>query len=398
MNRVYTLSFIVILLMINIPRVAFSQCTCTGGVPATPITYLDSFAPTNAASVTLSFPKFDPAIGTLACLSVWDTASGTTTTKATNLDTADYVEYAFLLSLTAALQGPPGGGINISKSYTANYGPDTLAPYGLPHDTISYGPDAIFSNAPGFGSTNSATAPYLGTTGNVNFKYSISGGVITTEGGANYNAGPITFYSGAVKLTYFWCPSASLSVNIQDFTATPQGNNILLQWSTQNQQPNTQYEIQVSQDGENFSNVGQAESNASATGTVAKYLYQYYPDPSYVGKLYFRIVETDASGKVSISVVLIVDPKGGEGEISYQTFPNPATNSLQVQFNSNQTGRFLLELVATSGQIVQQKEVTLAGTSQLRLDLNPHPARGLYFLRTTDLTRNRSYVSKVFVN
>ncbi|HEX3934195.1 MAG TPA: T9SS type A sorting domain-containing protein, partial [Puia sp.] len=103
-------------------------------------------------------------------------------------------------------------------------------------------------------------------------------------------------------------------------------------------------------------------------------------------------------GKVSISAVLVVDPSGGQADISYQTFPNPATNSLQMQFNTNQTGRFLLELVATSGQIVQEKEATLAGTSQLRLDLNPHPARGLYFLRTTDLTHNRTYVSKVFIN
>ena len=396
MNRVYTVSFIVILI-ISLPRVLLAQCNCTGGVPATPVTYLDSFAPTNAASVTLTFPQFDPSVGTLACLSVWDTATGITTTNATNLDNVDTVEYSFLLSLTAALTGPAGGGINISKSYTQTYGPDSLAPYGVPGDAISYGPDSIFSNAPGFGSTNSATTPYLGT-GTVKFKYSISGGVITTEGGANYNAGPTTFYSGAVKITYFWCPAVVFSEDITNFAVTPNGNSLLLQWLTQNQQPNTLYEIQVSQDGQNFGNIGEAESNASATGSSAKYQHQYYPDPSYVGKLYFRIVETDASGKVTTSTVLVYDPKGGPADISYQTFPNPATNSLQIQFNSNQTGRFLVELVATSGQIVQQEEVTLAGASQLRLDLNPKPAKGLYFLRTSDITHNRSYVSKVFVN
>lgn len=397
MNRVYTVSFIVIVLIISLPGVVPAQCNCAGGVPATPVTYLDSFPSTNAASVTLTFPQFDPSIGQLSCLSVWDTATGTTTTKATNLDNVDTVEYSFLLSLTAALTGPTGGGINISKSYTQTYGPDSLAPYGQPGDNITYGPQAIFSDAPGFGSTSSNTAPYLGTS-NVKFKYSISGGVITTEGGANYNAGPITYYSGAVRLTYYWCPAVSLSVDIQSFTVTPAGNALSLLWSTQNQQPNTQYEIQVSQDGQNFSNIGQAESNASSTGTVAKYQYRYYPDPSYVGKLYFRIVETDPSGKVSISAILVYDPTGGPTDVSYETFPNPATNSLQVQFNSIQTGRFLLELVATSGQVVQQKEATLAGTSMLRLDLNPHPARGLYFLRTTDVTHNRSYVSKVFIN
>jgi Secretion system C-terminal sorting domain len=397
MNRVYTRVFIVVLLIINIPRLAFAQCNCTGGVPATPISYRDSFAPTNASSVTLSFQQFDPSVGTLACLSVWDTASGTTTTNATNLDNLDYVEYTFLLSLTEDLKGPTGGGINISSSNSATYGPTTLAPYGMPGDNVSYGPDALFDNTAGFGSTNSNVIPYEGT-GTVDFKFTINGGVITTEGGPNYNAGPTTTYTGAVALTYYWCPSVELSVTIQNFTVTPQKNTILLQWMTQNQQPNTQYEIQVSKDGQNFSNVGTTEGDASATGTVAKYQYQYYPDPSYVGKLYFRVVETDPSGKVSISPVAVLDPNGGESELSYQTFPNPATNSLQMQFNNGQTGRFLLELVATSGQVVQQKEVTLAGGSQIQLDLNPQPARGLYFLRTTDITHNRSYVSKVFIN
>ena len=397
MNRVYTVSFIVIVLIISLPGLTIAQCNCSVGVPATPVTYLDSFAPTNAASVTLTFPQFDPSVGTLSCLSVWDTASGVTTTKATNLDDVDSVEYSFLLSLTAALQGPAGGGINISKSNTATYGPTTLAPFGVAGDTVSYGPDSLFKGVAGFGSTNSATAPYLGT-GTVKFKFSISGGVVTTEGGASYNAGPYTTYSGKVQISYYWCPSVSLAVDIQNFTASPQGNALLLQWLIQNQQPNSQYEIQVSQDGQNFSNVGQAESNASATGTIAKYQYQYYPDPSYVGKLYFRIVETDASGQVNISTVLVYDPRGGSADISYETFPNPATNSLQVQFNSAQTGRYLLELVATSGQVIQQKEVTLAGSNMLRLDLNPQPAHGLYFLRTTDVTHNRSYVSKVFIN
>ena len=327
MNRVYTVTFIVIVLIISLPRVALTQCNCSGGVPATPVTYFDSFPSTTAAITTLTFPQFDPSVGQLSCLSVWDTAYGASITHATNLDTADYVEYSFLLSLTENLVGPTGGGINISSSNSATYGPSTLSPYGIAGDTITYGPDSLFKSVPAFGSTTSNTAPYLGT-GDIKFKFSISGGVITTEGGANYNAGPTTSYAGKVRLTYYWCPAVSLATDIQSFTVTPGGNTLLLQWLTQNQQPNTQYAIQVSQDGQNFSNIGEAESNASATGAVAKYQYQYYPDPSYVGKLYFRIVETDATGRVSISTVIVYDPTGGSADISYQTFPNPATNSL----------------------------------------------------------------------
>jgi Secretion system C-terminal sorting domain len=398
MNRVYTPLFIVMLLMVNTPRVAFAQCNCSVGVPATPLTFYQSFPATTASSTILAFPQFAPSMGQLQCLSVWDTATGITSTTALNKDLVDSVEYTFLLALTASLKGPAGGGITISQSQSRTYGPNTLAPLGHAGDDTTYGPDTLFNNVTGFGQTSGSTAPYIGG-GNAYFTYSISGGVVTTEGGANYNAGPATTYWGAMQLTYYWCPNVALSTTIEDFTASPQGKAILLQWIIANQQPNTQYEIQASQDGKTFYDAGQAETNAASAGTSTKYQYQYYPDPAYVGKLYFRVQETDASGKVSISVIVVVDPndQGADQAISYQTFPNPATNSLQVQFNSSQTGHFLVQLVGTSGQIVQEEDVTLAGSSQIRLNLSPKPSSGLYFLRTSDLTHNRSYVTKVFV-
>ncbi|HXB95038.1 MAG TPA: choice-of-anchor E domain-containing protein [Puia sp.] len=367
-------------------------------MPATPIIYYASFPATNQASTTITFPQFNPAIGTLACISLNDTVSGVTTTSALN-KAPNPVTYKFQLTVSNDLEGPPGGGLSISNTYNRTYGPSTLQRLGFPGDTITYGPDTIFNSEADFASTSSNTAPYLGT-GTVDFTYSLSGGVVSTQGGLNYTAGPTTFYWGNYSLTYYWCPALSLSTTIRNFTATPEGNAIFLQWITDNQQPNTQYDIQVSQDGKSFYSAGQAEGDASSTGASAKYQYQYNPDPSYVGKLYFRIEETDPSGKISLSTILIIDPgaSGNGAPISFQTFPNPATNSLQVLFNSGQTGRFLVELVATSGQIVRQKAVTLAGSNQITLDLSPQPARGLYFLRTSDLTHNRNFVSKVFIN
>ena len=397
MNRAYTYLFIIICLIVSMPWVAGAQCNCSASVPATPITYYASFPATKQPSTTISFPQFNPAIGMLSCLTVNDTVSGVTTTQAYNTAPVP-VTYKFLLNISDDLEGPAGGGISESNLYTRIYGPTLLQRLGLPGDSVTYGPDTLYNSAIESGSTSSNTAPYLGN-GTVDFTYNLSGGLVTTQGGTNYGQQITTTYWGNFSLTYYWCPASSLSETIRDFTATPNGNAILLQWLTENQQPNTFYEIQVSRDGKNFYAVGQAEGDASATGTAAKYQYQYNPDPSYVGKLYFRVQETGPSGQISMSAILIVDPSspGGNGPVSYQTFPNPATNSLQVLFNGVQTGRFLVELVATSGQVVRQEAVTLAGTNQITLDLAPQPARGLYFLRTTDLSHNRNYVSKVFI-
>lgn len=398
MNRVYTTVFTMIILIVCTPRIALSQCNCSATVAATPVSYYASFPTTNASSTTVSFPKFNPAIGTLNCLSLSDTITGVTTTNVQNLGPTQTI-FKFLLTVADDLEGPAGGNLSINNSYSTMYGPDTLAPFGQPKDTITHGPDTIINQEIGFASTTTGTSVYLGS-GNVDFNYSLSGGLVSLKGGLNYNDQIITNYWGNFKLTYYWCPATILSTTIQDFSATPSNGAVLLQWLANNQQPNTQYEIQISKDGKSFYPVGQAEGDASATGASAKYQYQYHPDPSGLGKLYFRIQQTDASGKLSYSDVLVVDPTGAgkDNPVSYQTFPNPATNSLQVMFNNNQTGRFIVELVSTSGQVVQRKAVTLAGGNQIRLDLNPQPVKGLYFLRTSDLTHDHSYVSKVFID
>ena len=105
-------------------------------------------------------------------------------------------------------------------------------------------------------------------------------------------------------------------------------------------------------------------------------------------------------GKIGYSQVLVVNKNGtiGADFISYRVYPNPVTNSLSFRFNSAQNGRFRLELINTAGQVIRQKAVTLAGISEIGMDLDPKPVKGLYFLRTTDLTHDRRYTSKVYVN
>jgi hypothetical protein len=394
MKRVYPQLFTVILLTVSIPRMAIAQCMCSVGVPATPVSWVSTLPPTTASSSIVSFPMFNPSIGTLSCVSLKDTISGVSTTHVTN-NAPDSVDYKFQLDINNDIEGP--GGLSSTPDFQANYF-DTLAPHRLPGSSAVNGPDSLFTNAPDSNGTGN-TAPYLGT-GWLNFTYTINGGLQTLKGGINYADTIVTTYAGSFNLTYYWCPALALATSIQDFSAIPNGNTILLQWISNNQQPNTTYEIQISTDGTNFSNLGEAESNASSTGTSSKYQYQYNLDQANMGKLYFRIEETSSTGKISYSQVAVVDPgsSSGAAEISYQTFPNPATNSLMFQFNSNQTGRFMLQLVNTAGQIVQEKSVTLTGTSQIQLDLNPQPVKGLYFLRTADLTHNRSFVSKVFIN
>jgi hypothetical protein len=397
MKRVY-FSFLVacICMTASLPRIASAQCTCSGGTPANVIVNYATLAPTTVSTATVSMPKFNPAIGNLNCVSLVDSITAVSVTHVWN-KAASKTKYKFQLQLNNDIEGP--GGLSATSSFNKIYGPDSLEAAGLPGDSITYGPDSIYVNNVDSNGTNN-TAPYLGTVGSVNFTYTINGGLTSIIGSTNYGDSITTIYSGHFKMTYYWCPALVLSTSITNFTASPNGNAIILQWVTSNEQNNTDYEIQTSTDGQHFTDAGQTQSSPAADGSTSKYQYQYNPDPAADGPLYIRIKMTDAAGSSSYSKILVIDRKGNDAAVplSYHAFPNPATNSLFFQFNSNQTGRFVLQLINTSGQVIVEQPATLTGTSQIRLDLSPQPAKGLYFLRTKDLTRNQEYISKVLIN
>jgi hypothetical protein len=74
------------------------------------------------------------------------------------------------------------------------------------------------------------------------------------------------------------------------------------------------------------------------------------------------------------------------------------SSRITVQFDERQTGTYNLELISTTGQLIQQKQVQLQENSLATMDLSGRPARGVYFLRARDLGRTRQFMTKVIVN
>jgi hypothetical protein len=371
---------------------------CNGGIPATPYSQSVTIAPTKASTINFVFQQFNPSLypptyNTLSCVTLNDTISGVSTTNVTN--TADSsIAYKFLLSLNNDVSGP---GIDINdQTFNKIYGPDTLQPFGMPKDTITYGPDNIFANSASTGSTG-ANSNYIGS-GTVGFTYTINGGLITLKGGANYIQEITTVIGGTFNLTYYVCPTIALATNISNFSAFKQDKSVLLQWLAANDQNNYDYEIQYSKNGKEFHDVGNMPSATAAAGTMSEYQYQYKLNAADAGQLYFRIRRTDVTGNIAYSAIKSVDLNNAmPGSIGIQTYPNPVVNSVNVLFDEKQTGNFVLQLVNISGQVLQQTSVTLSSSSTASFNLNFHPASGLYFLRAKDVNGNKQFVTKILI-
>jgi len=369
-----------------------AQCLCAGGIPATAIDQSITISPTTTSTLNFTFLQFNPSIGNLACVSLHDTITGNSVTGAGNTG-PDSTAFLFQLTLTNKISGP---GITMTHVFNSLHGYDTLAPAGLPGDTITYGPENIITFPTGFGSTG-GNAAYLGV-GTVNFTYNINGGMITLDGGSNYNASVTTVIGGTLKLTYYWCPTIPLGTAISNFAIFKKNGTISLQWLGSNDQKDIIYEIEYSREGENWQTAGSVPAGSAPTGTVAQYQYQYNPSKTDLGQVYFRIKRTDPQGNFVYSTVKMVDLRQEDQRPGIQIYPNPVTRNILIQFDEQQTGNFTLELVSSMGQIIERKQVQLTGNSMASMDLSLKPASGIYFLRAVDQANKRQFLSKVIVN
>ena len=168
------------------------------------------------------------------------------------------------------------------------------------------------------------------------------------------------------------------------------------EWLATNLQNNTNYEVQFSKNGEDFSSIGSVPTDPAAAGTITEYHYQYNLNPTDVGSIYFRIKRIDENGKISYSAVKLINLQS-TGSMGIQTYPNPIVSSVKVQFDEVQSGHFMLELVNISGQVIEQKAMTLDGTNLIDFALSNHPAKGLYVLRAKDISHNKQFLTKVQV-
>ena len=185
---------------------------------------------------------------------------------------------------------------------------------------------------------------------------------------------------------------------ISNFSVYKKNGSISLQWLGTTDQQDIIYEIEYSKDNEHWQAAGTVPAGSAPAGTVAQYQYQYNPAKADVGDIYFRIKRTDAEGNVIYSMIKAVNLQLEDQRPGMQIYPNPVNQKILVQFDEQQTGNYVLELVGTTGQVIARKQVQLSGSSITNMDLSNKPASGIYFLRAVNLANNRQFLTKVIVN
>jgi hypothetical protein len=160
-----------------------------------------------------------------------------------------------------------------------------------------------------------------------------------------------------------------IPIELVDFTGKRVNHISQLTWQTATELNTANFEIERSEDGQTFTNIGQVK--AKGNSSVAQF-YTFSDDKSVNGTVYYRLKANDLDGKFTYSKVVALSDKSDE---KARVFPNPFGKKLQVQLY-NSTDNFDVTLTDISGRTVMHEVVQ----NSIEWTTDQLPS-GIYFLK-----------------
>lgn len=390
MNKIYTilLSFMTMALSL-LPSGTRAQCACPNGDPLDSVVHVQTLPQTADFLTVISFPRFNPSVGTLSCVRISANITTVASLGIRNLDSSDRT-YRFRYTQDVILDGP--GGLFSFATIDRIYGPQVLNKYNTGVDSVLWGPDTTF-NSRFITDQTSGSAAFLGATGTVNFDFTNTGSTTLLQGSNNYRSTVQTYAVGSFRLAYYWCPNSVLSSGMRNFSVVRDGKNVSLRWITDNEKPSNRYIIEISRDGRHFE---PADARAAMTTGTARYDYTFTPGSGEQGRVYFRIKQTNVQGKSAYTPVKTI-AFSENASLQASVYPNPVRKQLVLQFDSPQSGSLEIQLVNTMGQVIESQKQQVSKAGSLPVQLVRQYGQGIYWLRIRNLSTGEQGVTRISI-
>jgi Bacterial Ig domain/Secretion system C-terminal sorting domain/Bacterial cadherin-like domain len=172
-----------------------------------------------------------------------------------------------------------------------------------------------------------------------------------------------------------------LPIKLESFTASPQGNNVILNWAVKEEINVEKYEIEHSSNALNFVTIA---NKIEANNSRNYFMLHHNP---IIGYNYYRLKTTDKDGKFYYSIIRKVNV---DNPISINVYPNPTADYVNVLFANNLVNKSAtILLIAMDGKVVTKKYIKALG--QIEIINTSTLANGKYILQllTTNETINK---------
>ena len=177
----------------------------------------------------------------------------------------------------------------------------------------------------------------------------------------------------------FTTPVDPLPVTLIDFFAVEENRKVKLTWETVTELNNDHFEIERSNDGNNFSKIGIISGSGNST-VLQEYIF--YDEQPLTGKNFYRLKQIDMDGRFSYSnirVVLFNDPR------TFVIYPNPVSGSGIINISVTNTVRRKLRVMIydiSGRQLFAVTKDNIQNNFQIRPNLSP----GIYTMQLTGET------------
>lgn len=184
----------------------------------------------------------------------------------------------------------------------------------------------------------------------------------------------------------------TLPVELISFTGKNEKNFNELFWSTSSEINSEYFEVMRSSDGLNFESIGKVKGAGNSNNILSYVFVDYEQLP---GINYYRLAQFDYDGKNETFNIVAIDNNGAAFKLN-SLFPNPATSSMTVNFQSKEAKPHSIFICDAQGnEVFKAMIATLQGENQFTLPTQNY-ASGTYFVRISS-AKNESVSSTIVV-
>jgi len=170
----------------------------------------------------------------------------------------------------------------------------------------------------------------------------------------------------------------SLFVDLIEFQARKEGNGVTINWTTASEKDNDRFIIERSADGTIFKEIGSVPGRSNSSSELR---YSFVDDNPLSGVSYYRLKILDLNGAVEYTRIAAIRFNDA---ISYNLFPNPAVDQLQVVFNAESRSNMLVRMMDIQGKVVKSEIfISEEGENTLSIFTGDLP-RGVYSFVLSD--------------
>ncbi len=174
-----------------------------------------------------------------------------------------------------------------------------------------------------------------------------------------------------------------LPITLIYFDGKDEGDKVRLNWATASEKDNAYFEVQRSQDGQDFITIDVIQGQSLSTQTIE---YQTFDYENWTGVMYYRLKQVDTNGTSSLSNTITFRRNNN---LNINIYPNPISSNQDLHIEGL-NGEWKAVLYDMAGRIIKNWSVSFDG--QTYTTPFPNLRKGMYILKLESSTENEAEI------